>query len=200
MKENVIKNFAEDKVLLIGENGFRSEIEAFGISVCTIPPDDLGTFSDDELTQFRCDPSVKAVVVGIDFNFTYKKLCIASLYIQNGCKFIASNKDRNSGTGDTLVPGGGSIVKALETASGESALIMGKPSKFAMEIIKREHSIPDDAKILMTGDNLETDIMFGNLNQIDTLLVLSGCTTQAKSTSSTAGEGVPTFIQQALWQ
>lgn len=116
------------------------------------------------MTHFKCDPNVKAVVVGIDFSFTYRKLCIASLYLQNGCTFIASNKDRNSGTGNTLVPGGGSIVTALETASGVKALVMGKPSKFVMEMIRRDHNVPDGAKILMTGDNLETDIMFGNIN------------------------------------
>jgi HAD superfamily hydrolase (TIGR01450 family) len=164
LKENVIKNLAEEKVLLIGENGFKREVEAHGIAVCDFPQEDTDNFSDEELTHFRCDPSVKAVVVGIDYNFTYRKLCIASLYIQNGCSFIASNKDRNSGTGDMLVPGGGTIVKALETASGVAALVMGKPSKYAMELIRRDHNIPDGAKILMIGDNLETDIMFGNVN------------------------------------
>lgn len=32
----------------------------------------------------------------------------------------------------------------------------------------------------MIGDNLQTDIMFGQLNQIHTLLVLSGCTSESK--------------------
>ena len=38
-----------------------------------------------------------------------------------------------------------------------------------------------DGKALMIGDNLETDIMFGKKNNIDTLLVLSGVTTETKA-------------------
>jgi len=74
--------------------------------------------NDDEFRSFELDPLVKAVVVGIDFNFSYRSLCIASLYVQSGCKFIASNKDRNTTNrkGD-YHPGGGCIVKAIETAS-----------------------------------------------------------------------------------
>ena len=97
------------------------------------------TISDDDFSNFQCDPSVKAVVVGIDFKFTYRKLCVASLYIQQGCKFIASNKDRNTGHGDRLPPGGGTIVKSIETATGVEAITMGKPSKYAFDLIKKEH-------------------------------------------------------------
>jgi ribonucleotide monophosphatase NagD (HAD superfamily) len=32
----------------------------------------------------------------------------------------------------------------------------------------------------MVGDNLQTDISFAKANQIDSLLVLSGCTSQEK--------------------
>ena len=83
-----------------------------------------------------------------------------------------------------LVPGGGSIVSAIETASGATALVMGKPSKYAMQLIRKEHNIPTEAKILMIGDNLETDIKFGNLNSIDTLLVLTGCTKASQLSSA----------------
>ena len=54
------------------------------------------TMSDNELVYFDLDKSVKAVIAGFDSNFTYKKLCQASLYVQGGCRFIASNKDRNT--------------------------------------------------------------------------------------------------------
>ncbi len=40
------------------------------------------------------DPEIKAVIVGLDTQFTYSKLCLASLYIsQGGAKFIATNND-----------------------------------------------------------------------------------------------------------
>ncbi len=81
-------------------------------------------------------------------------------------------------------------------------MIMGKPSTFAMDLIKRDHSIPDGSRFLMIGDNLETDIMFGNVNSIDSLLVLSGCTTKVRGNSLNAVkselEGVPTYVQPTL--
>ena len=101
----------------MGEPGFKDEIEAAGFIVVT--EDQVKTtIGDDEFQSFELDPLVKAVLVGIDFNFSYRRLCIASLYVQAGCKLIASNKDRNTTNrkGD-YHPGGGCIVKAIETAS-----------------------------------------------------------------------------------
>jgi len=106
-----------DRVFLVGELGFKDEIEAAGFIVVT--EDSVQTtMTDDEFQSFQLDPRVKAVLVGIDFNFSYRRLCIASLYVQAGCKLIASNKDRNTTNrkGD-YHPGGGCIVKAIETAS-----------------------------------------------------------------------------------
>lgn len=123
---------------MIGESGFKRELEKAGITVEVIA-DESETFLDDEYINFKPDPNVKAVVVGIDFKFSYRKLSIASLYIQFGAQFICSNKDRNSGSGDRLPPGAGAIVKAIETASGKQAIVMGKPSTFAYELICKEH-------------------------------------------------------------
>jgi len=52
----------------------------------------------------------------------------------------------------------------------------------------------------MIGDNLQTDIMFGKNNVIDTLLVLSGVTNEAKlkSGSLLPNEAMPTYIQPSL--
>ena len=46
----MIKDLERDKVLLIGENGFRNEIESAGIIVDGL--EEIETFSDDELTHF----------------------------------------------------------------------------------------------------------------------------------------------------
>jgi ribonucleotide monophosphatase NagD (HAD superfamily) len=58
-------------------------------------------------------------------------------------------------------------------------LIMGKPNPQIFDIIRREHPRLIEAplsKFLMIGDNLKTDIKFGNNCGIDTLVVLSGNT------------------------
>ena len=52
----------------------------------------------------------------------------------------------------------------------------------------------------MIGDNLSTDIMFGNSCNIDTLLVLSGVTAPEKAARVMANqdlssiEGIPTYV------
>jgi ribonucleotide monophosphatase NagD (HAD superfamily) len=48
----------------------------------------------EEFENYKLDPEIKAVVVGLDTQFTYTKLCLASLYINTGkAKFIATNDD-----------------------------------------------------------------------------------------------------------
>ena len=91
-----------------------------------------------ELASYEVDPSVVAVVVGVDPNMTYRKIAIASLYIQlNKAMFIASNTDRNCGVGDRLPPAGGVCVKAVEVATGVKPRVMGKPDPFALQLIQK---------------------------------------------------------------
>ena len=63
------------------------------------------------------DPSVKAVIVGTDFNMSMHKIAQASLYINNGAELIGTNIDRNDGK-DRLRPSGGALTKLVEVASG----------------------------------------------------------------------------------
>mgnify|MGYP002633982488 CR=1 FL=1 len=88
------------------------------------------------------------------------------------------------------------MVKAVEVACGKECKVMGKPSTFAFELIKREHGLKDDGKFLMTGDNLETDIKLGQNSGIDTLLVLSGVTEAGHKFKE--NEARPTHIQPYL--
>ena len=140
--------------------------------------------SEDEFNAYKLDPDVVAVVGGLDYDFTYRKLCIASLYVtENNATLIGSNPDRNSGSNRRRIPCGGCVIKAIETASGVKAQIMGKPFTYIFDLIRKQHGLENEplSKFLMTGDNLQTDILFGLNNRIDTLLVLTGCTTTSKA-------------------
>jgi ribonucleotide monophosphatase NagD (HAD superfamily) len=58
---------------------------------------------------------------------------------------------------------------------------MGKPNPEIFDIIRSEHDFlksADLSKFVMVGDNLKTDIRFGNICDIDTVLVLSGNTNE----------------------
>lgn len=73
-----------------------------------------------------------------------------------------------------VVPGTGTIVKAIETCAERKAVVMGKPESWLCEIFFKDWNENDSKKILMIGDRLNTDIWFGKNNNFQTLLVESG--------------------------
>jgi HAD superfamily hydrolase (TIGR01450 family) len=117
------------------------------------------------------------VVVGLDRNLNYEKLRIGLQNITNGAIFIATNTDPVLPTEDGFVPGAGAIVRALETASGKSPLVIGKPNQPIMDIVI-EHLGLDAEKCTVVGDRLDTDILAGIRCGMRTVLVLSGVETR----------------------
>lgn len=134
------------------------------------------------------------VVVGLDTAITYEKLTTAILAIQKGGTFIGTNPDKNIPTEKGLLPGAGSFIALIQTATQVEPLIIGKPKAIIMnEALKRLNL--DKKEVLMVGDNYETDIQSGIQNGIDTLLVLSGFT--SKEAIPTLPKK-PTFIVSSL--
>ena len=163
----------------------------------------------DEFAHIEIDPDVRAVIVGINFNYNYRKQCMASLYMElNKAVFIATNKDKNFVTpsGTRFLPAGGSIVSSIEFGMQTQAVEIGKPQPHLFNVLRREHQLEGEplSKFLMVGDSLFTDIRFGNNCGIDTLLVLSGNTDEKQAKSSLRDEtrgptdGKPTYISPYL--
>ena len=85
----------------------------------------------DELAAYQfthSDQDVLAVVVGMDRKITYEKLRSATLLIRKGVPFIATNGDRSFPTPEGLAPGAGAILAALQAATDQSPLVIGKPA------------------------------------------------------------------------
>jgi len=121
-----------------------------------------------------------AVVIGIDFSFDYQKLTNATLKIRSGVPFIGTNPDVSFPTPVGLAPGAGSIIAAIEAASGVKPEIIGKPQPAMFEqAMKFLGTSP--AETLVVGDRLETDILGGQNAGCKTCLVLSGVTTQEQA-------------------
>lgn len=123
------------------------------------------------------DRNVEAVVVGLDRKVTYQELETATLLIRAGAKFIATNPDTNLPTERGLVPGNGALVAFLEAATGVQATVIGKPEAVIMEAALEKIGLSKE-EVVMVGDNYTTDIQAGIRNGVDTLLVLTGFTTQ----------------------
>lgn len=121
--------------------------------------------------------NVLAVVAGIDRQLSYEKLKQASLLIRSGKLFIGTNPDKTFPVPEGLAPGTGSIIAAIEAATGTQATIMGKPMPEMYKVcLQRLGSSPEET--LVIGDRLETDILGGQTLGCRTALVLSGVTTE----------------------
>ncbi len=144
-----------NKVYVIGEAGLVDSILAAGFEWAEDTPD--------------------YVVVGLDTHVTYEKFTLATLAIQKGATFIGTNADKNIPTERGLLPGAGSLISLLETATQTKPVYIGKPEAFIMEKALTHVGLTKE-EVLMVGDNYETDICSGINNGIDSLLVLSGFT------------------------
>lgn len=118
-----------------------------------------------------------AVVCGLDTQFTYDKLRAASMAIRAGARFIATNADATLPTEVGLMPGCGTIVRAIETASGVTPIIIGKPEPLLLTEALHRLGVPA-SQAVMIGDRLDTDIVAGARAGTLTALVLTGVSTR----------------------
>jgi 4-nitrophenyl phosphatase len=119
------------------------------------------------------------VVIGLDLDFTYAKLKAGTKAIHNGAAFVATNTDATLPTEEGLVPGAGSIVSALRTASGQTPVTIGKPEPTTLIMSARSMNL-DPSDCVMIGDRLDTDILAGARAGMLTALVLTGVSTRAE--------------------
>ncbi len=149
------------RVFLVGEEGIRRALLAAGFSL-------TDRYTDADL-----------VVVGMDRESTYAKLRDASLAIQRGAGFYATNTDRNLPTEVGLVPGAGSLVGLLEIATGVRAISFGKPEpSIFLYALKRLGTAASLTAAI--GDRPETDILGGQRAGLRTIVVLTGAGTAAE--------------------
>jgi len=154
LEDNIQKG---SSVYVIGEEGLKETIAKHGFGISDRPETD--------------HPS--AVVVGLDFNITYKKIYLAANLIREGTLFIGTNPDKTFPMPGGVAPGAGSIISPVEAASGTVPVIIGKPEKYLFQLaMARSGSGPGET--LMIGDRLETDILGAQQAGIRTALVLTG--------------------------
>jgi phosphoglycolate/pyridoxal phosphate phosphatase family enzyme len=174
------------KVYVIGESGICEELACNGIAFIGGPADSDKVASFDH--DIVIDREVGAVVVGLDRGINYYKIQYAQRCLNElGAHFVATNRDSvGHFSGEGLWAGGGSMVAAVAgclEASAPPPTVVGKPSPFLLEHIMRVSGIGDPGRVVMVGDRLDTDILFGKNNGLQTLLTLSGVTTMQQLTS-----------------
>ena len=149
---------------VIGEPGLAAELRESGGLMPVVQPDSVD-FHD-----------IDYVVVGIDRHFTYDKLRFAHAAITRGhAQFLATHRDATFPMETGEIPGGGSLVAALATATGREPLTIGKPETHGYEAVLQAAGVTA-ADSVMVGDRLDTDIAVGRRAGARTVLVLTGVT------------------------
>jgi 4-nitrophenyl phosphatase len=148
------------RVFVIGEPGLKVPLQDQGFILVEGNPKDCGGVAD-------------YVISGLDRELNWHKLAQASLHLNQGAQFIATNADTTLPTEQGPVLGNGAIIAALTAATGIKPIVIGKPEahmyQFAMKILSAEpHST------VAIGDRLNTDILGAVNAGIRSILLLSG--------------------------
>jgi len=113
------------------------------------------------------------VVAGMTPHVCYNQLASASHLINKGAIFVGTNPDVTFPTEIGPLPGAGSILSFIETATGIEPIVIGKPNRAVFdEAIQRLNGNLSDT--VMVGDRLNTDIAGGHAAGLRTVLLLSG--------------------------
>jgi HAD superfamily hydrolase (TIGR01450 family) len=145
-----------ERVLLCAGPGAREAVEAAG-----------------GIALEGTDDPVDVVLVGLTRDFGYDVLRRAATAARRGARFLATNDDATYPTPDGPIPGAGSILAAVERASGERAVVAGKPYDAMVDLL-RERLGPDG---VVVGDRPDTDGRLARAMGYRFALVLTGVTT-----------------------
>lgn len=148
---------ANASVYMIGEEGLKQALQSSGLQIVDENPD--------------------FVVTGIDRELSYEKLAKACIAVRNGATFISTNADIAIPTERGLLPGNGALTSVVSVSTNTKPIFIGKPEKIIVEQAIQVLGMDPD-KVIMVGDNYDTDIKAGMNCGLDTLLVHTGVTTK----------------------
>jgi HAD superfamily hydrolase (TIGR01457 family) len=156
------------RLRIIGEAGLRQAAEDEGFVIV----------EDGE-------PPAEWVIAGLDRAFTYAKLASATRDIMAGAHFVATNADALLPIeGGQVVPGAGTMIAAIRTATGVEPVVLGKPEPGLFEHGLRRLGGLAPPQAAMIGDRLDTDVDGGRRAGLHTILVLTGVTTAAEAAAA----------------
>jgi NagD protein len=141
---------------VIGGAGLVSELYKVGFSISESRPD--------------------YVVVGKTASVNYDMLKKAARFVTAGAKFIGTNPDVVDPVEGGSEPAAGTLLAAIETATGRKPYVVGKPNALMMLMARRQLG-SHASDTVMIGDRMDTDVVAGLEAGMTTCLVLSGVST-----------------------
>ena len=144
-------------VYVIGETGLTNALYNAGFTMNDIDPD--------------------FVVVGETRSYGYERLEHAVRLVLKGARLIGTNPDLTGPTEKGIAPATTALIAPIELATGRTAYFVGKPNPLMMRHgLKLLGCSREDTVII--GDRMDTDIIAGIESDIETVLVLSGVSTE----------------------
>ena len=143
---------------VIGDAGLINALYAVGFAMNDVNPD--------------------YVVVGETRTYNYDKITHAIRLVLAGAKLIGTNPDVTGPAAEGLVPATGALMTPIELATGSKAYYVGKPNPLIMRHALKTLGCQREQTVII-GDRMDTDIIAGIESGIETVLVLSGVTTEA---------------------
>lgn len=154
--------------LVVGDDGVMEALAARGVHA-TRAADMAGDLHEAGGVAGHLD----AVVVGLTKRFDYDVLTLASAAVRAGALLIGTNEDATLPTPDGPLPGAGSILAAVATASGTSPVVAGKPHGPLAELVARRAG----HVAAVVGDRPSTDGALARRLGVPFALVMTGVTT-----------------------
>jgi HAD superfamily hydrolase (TIGR01450 family) len=145
---------------VIGAPGFKQTVAATGL-----------TLLDGEAAR-----SADAVIVSGHREFDYAELLTATFALRAGASLFGTSRDPTLPMPGGAWPGTGATLAAVETASGKTAEIGGKPERHLFD--QARALIAGAERVAMVGDRVASDIEGGHRAGLATILVLSGATSR----------------------
>jgi 4-nitrophenyl phosphatase len=173
-------------ILAIGAEGMRRELRGAGFEVA-MAGEAVQTHSGGPLERH-----FDAVVVGLDPHVDYLRLAAAMRAVEDGARLIATNADARYPTAAGFLPGAGSIVAAVATATGATPEVIGKPQPAMFAAILEASGTGADAAVVI-GDNPDADVVGAARAGIASILVLTGVA-DAATAERLEGERRPTAV------
>ena len=134
------------------------------------------------------------VVMGGTDDVTYDDLRVATLAARRSGDLLATARDPTLPMPGGHWPGTGALLAAVETASGITGQIVGKPEP---QLFLTALDRLGEGRTLGVGDRLDTDVAAATAAGLDAALVLSGGMTPDEAQTAIAADGAPQPVEVA---
>jgi len=154
--------FLEDQrpagtAFVVGEAGMTTALHSHGYTLTDRDPD--------------------YVVLAETRTYSFERISKAIRLIAAGARFIATNPDNIGPTPDGPLPATGSVAALVSRATGVDPYYVGKPNPLMMRSALNALDAHSESTA-MIGDRMDTDIVAGLEAGLETILVLTGLSSE----------------------